>query len=179
MPRIIISSEKRTQLLTAAASGGRFETMWFQFTHSDSDFQAELVRTAENAKNTAFFESLREFIAEQRKKWQFSVRAAKQQSRKAAAQRKTARRQEENARGQAAADLNRNRQVSADRRRQQQRQHLPNLKITPSPKNNSPGISFVEYLNQNGLYFLPKYTYRPPFIRFVSGGAVDSNRRRH
>lgn len=157
MAKIVISRETKTKLLTAAANGQTVEPLMFLFTRSDRDFQAELVRTAEDAKNTAFLESLREFIAEQeREYWQLYGIAAEQQSLKDAAQPK--------------------RQSRADRRKQQRQQPAP-LKITRSPNYNPTGISFVEFLKQRGLYYPP--TYRPPFAHFVSGGAVNSNRRRH
>lgn len=43
-----------------------------------------------------------------------------------------------------------------------------------SPKYNPTGMGFQEFLEANGLYY-----YRPQFVRFVSGGQFESNRRRH
>jgi hypothetical protein len=43
-----------------------------------------------------------------------------------------------------------------------------------SPKYNPTGMGFQEFLETKGLYYYPQQ-----FVRFVSGGAFESNRRRH
>lgn len=48
----------------------------------------------------------------------------------------------------------------------------PPLKL--SPNYNPTGMGFQEFLETKGLYYYP-----PQFVRFVSGGAFESNRRRH
>ena len=67
MTRIIVTREKKMELLSAATSGQGIEIWMFQFIRCDPDFQAELFRKAENVQNWQFLESLSEFRAQQRR----------------------------------------------------------------------------------------------------------------
>lgn len=167
-------------MLAAAASGERIEPWMFQFTKRDREFQAALVRAAEDAKNVGFFDSLHEFIAEQEREfivqqkieyWRLRSIAAEQEARNEAAS-------AELSRQQARQWLKRKRIARAKQRSQQRQQPKPpQMKIKRSLNYNPTGMTFEQFLKQRGLYYSP--SYKPPFARFVSGGAVDSNRRRH
>jgi hypothetical protein len=179
MAKIVISHETRARLLTAAASGQRIDPWMFQFTRCDQEFQAELVRTAETAKNALFFQGLQEFIAEQeREYWRLYGLAVEQQARKDPAQLKAG---QENSGLQSLGTgrhPERKRQKRSDRRKQQGGQPIAMpLRIKRSPNYNPTGMSFAEFLKQKGIHFSP--TYKPPFVHFVPGGAVNSNRRKH
>jgi hypothetical protein len=65
MTRIIITRERKKQLLAAAISGQGIEIWMFQFIRCDPEFQADLFRTAESVQNWRFLESLSEFRAQQ------------------------------------------------------------------------------------------------------------------
>lgn len=55
MVKVTVSRETKATLLKAASSGQSVDPWMFQFTRCDKEFQAELVRTAEEAGNKAFF----------------------------------------------------------------------------------------------------------------------------
>jgi hypothetical protein len=67
MARIIVTREKKKELLTVATRGQGIEIWMFQFIRCDPEFQAELFRTAESVQNWRFLESLSDYRAQQRR----------------------------------------------------------------------------------------------------------------
>jgi hypothetical protein len=68
MTRIVISDEKKKELLADAESGQGIASWMFGFIRHDPEFQAELFRKAENAKNWRFLASLSDFREAARRK---------------------------------------------------------------------------------------------------------------
>jgi len=58
--------------------------------------------------------------------------------------------------------------------RQEEHYTKPKQELKISPKYNPTGMGFQEFLESKGLYY-----YEQQFVKFVPGGAVESNRRRH
>ena len=166
MAQVIITRSTKTKLLAAAASGERMESWMFRFTRRDRDFQAQLVRVAEEAKNARFFESLREFMADQEREYR----------------RLYGRISEADPRSQEMLrpkDSTVARQPRSKRKRTGPRRtkRIAKMKIELSPNYSPTGVTFAEFLQQRGLYY-PK-SYKAPFVRVLQGGAIESNRRRH
>jgi hypothetical protein len=66
MARIVVSRETKITLLEAAKSGADVDAVMLRFVSSDLDFQRELFRTAERAKNWRFLERFSKFRADLR-----------------------------------------------------------------------------------------------------------------
>ena len=73
MAHVIITKETRKRLLLAASSGQSVAALEFILTRWDSEFQAELIGVAENAKNTLFFQGLDRFLAGQKRDYRRSA----------------------------------------------------------------------------------------------------------
>jgi hypothetical protein len=199
MAQIIITKETKAKLLSAAAYGQPISPLLFILTRGDRAFQAELVRAAEHARNGSFFQSLKDFLTEQEREY---LRLDAALRRPIAAQARKRNRFKKRLRLPALDSKRRivvgrwkpkgtRKRIPPPARPPGQQPSLgdqvppspvppkqPGCPSPPPPPKRSPsGIGFKEYLERRGLYYEPKY--RSIFVRFVSGGAFESNRRRH
>ena len=159
-----VSNELKSKLLADVQNGKPIEPSMFDITRRDRVFQATLVRKAEEVKNTAFFESMEVFIAEKKSEyWRLYGIAAEEQLRAARSQRKALRRGKKK--------KPRNPEAKATSQTESKTTRIE-PRCERSPNYNPTGVSFIDFLKERGLC-------PPTFIRFLSGGAIESNRRRH
>ncbi len=175
MTKICISRETRENLLKAASSGQRIEPWLFNFTRSDKEFQAELIRKAEESINTVFFDCLQEFLSSQKCEYDKAYGKSecdKIQKASGFVGKWVPKGKDAKLKKQPSKPVQRG--VGLNNKKPQSEGYLFNMKR--SVNYNPTGISFEEFLKQKGLFYPPNY--KPPFVKFVPGGAVGSNRKR-